>query len=155
MAPLHVASHQFPFHIIITRETITRYISSQGKPEVAVSLCCEAIQELEGETGRNNPDLASLLNILAIIHQEQGHFEESIHIFRETLEIRETVLGLKHPVVASTLNNLSVLHGKCGNFRTAESFCQRALWIRKEVSWNELSSESLVSSQCVLTVGRS
>ena len=110
---------------------------------MAIPSCRKAIQELEGETGRNNPDLASLLNILAIIYQEQGHFEESICILRETLEIRETVLGLEHPVVASTLNNLSVLHGKCGNFKTAEHLCQRALEIRKEVSWNELSSQSL------------
>ncbi len=92
--------------------------------------------------GRNNPDLASLLNILAIIYQEQGHFEESIRIFQEMLEIRETVLGLKHPVVASTLNNLSVLHGNCGDFKTAESLCQRALEIRKEVSWKEIFSQS-------------
>ena len=109
---------------------------------MAIPPCKKAIQELERETGRNNPDLASLLNILAIIYREQGRFEESIRILQETLEIRETVLGLKHPVVASTLNNLSVLHGKCGNFKTAEPLCQSALEIRKEVSWKEIFCQS-------------
>ena len=91
------------------------------------------MQELERITGRNNPDLASLLYILAVIYREQGRFEVSIHILREMLEIRVTVFGLKHLVVASTLNNLSVLYWKRGDFETAKTFCQRALEIRQEV----------------------
>ena len=85
------------------------------------------------KTGRNNPDLASLLSILAVIYQEQGRLKDSVDLLQETLEIREKVLGSKHPLVASTLNHLSVLYGQCGDFDTAEPFCQRALEIRKEV----------------------
>ena len=101
---------------------------------MAIPLCRKAIQELEQKTGRNNPDLAVLLNILAVIYREQGRFKEAIRVLRETLEIRENVFGMKHPSVAATLNNLSVLHGKCGDYKTAEPFCQRALEIRLEVS---------------------
>jgi tetratricopeptide (TPR) repeat protein len=92
------------------------------------------VQELEQKVGRNNPDLAILLNILAVIYREQGRFKEAIRVLQETLEIRESVFGTTHAIVASTLNNLSVLHGKCGDFKTAEPFCQRALKIRQAVS---------------------
>lgn len=92
------------------------------------------MQELEQKAGRNNPDLATLLNILAVIYREQGRFKEAIRVLQETLEIRENVFGPTHAAVASTLNNLSVLHGKCGDFKTAEPFCQRALEIRQTVS---------------------
>ena len=44
------------FMLRVTRH----YVFSQGKPEVAIPTCHKAIQELEKETGRNNPDLASL-----------------------------------------------------------------------------------------------
>lgn len=101
---------------------------------MAIPLCRKAVQELEQRTGRNNPDLATLLNILAVIYREQGRFKEAIRVLQETLEIRENVFGPAHAAVASTLNNLSVLHGKCGDFKTAEPFCQRALEIRQEVS---------------------
>ena len=110
---------------------------------MAIPLCRKAIQELEQKTGRNNPDLATLLNILAVIYREQGRFKESIRVLQETLEIRENVFGPVHASVASTLNNISVLHGKCGDFKTAEPFCQRALEIRQAVS---VSIGSLLSS---------
>ena len=91
------------------------------------------MQELERKRGRYNPDMAFLLNLLAIIYQEQGRFEESIGFLRETLEIREMVFGLKHSVVASTLNKISVLYGKCGDFEIAEPISRRALEIKQEV----------------------
>lgn len=103
---------------------------------MAIPLCRKAVQELELKSGRDNPDLATLLNILAVIYREQGRFKEAIRVLLETLEIREHVFGTTHAAVASTLNNLSVLHGKCGDFKTAEPFCQRALEIRQAVSEN-------------------
>ena len=112
---------------------------------MAIPLCRKAVQELEQKSGRNSPDLATLLNILAVIYREQGRFKEAIRVLQETLEIRETVFGTTHAIVASTLNNLSVLHGKCGDFKTAEPFCQRALEIRQAVS-------VAYNSCCVLSV---
>ncbi len=100
---------------------------------MAVPLCRKAIHDLEQRAGRTHPDLASLLNLLAVIYREQGRLKESIKVLRETLEIREAVFGTNHSAVASTLNNLAVLYSKCGDYRTAEPFCQRALEIRQEV----------------------
>ena len=91
------------------------------------------MQELEQKTGRNNPDLASLLNILVVIYREQGRYKEATRVLMEVLEIRENVFGVKHPIVAATLNNMSVLYGKNGEYRIAEPFCRRALEIRQEV----------------------
>ena len=76
-----------------------------------------------------------MLNILAVIHREQGKLKEATKVLHETLEIRERVLGPHHQAVASTLNNLSVLYGKCGDYKTAEPFCRKALEIRQKVSF--------------------
>ena len=43
----------------------------QGRPHVAVPLCKKAVQELEQKKGRNNPDVASMLNILAVIYRSE------------------------------------------------------------------------------------
>ncbi len=49
---------------------IARYVPNhQGRPHVAVPLCKKAIQELEQKKGRDNPDVAAMLNILAVIYR--------------------------------------------------------------------------------------
>ena len=96
-------------------------------------MCKKAVQELELKKGRDNPDLAAMLNVLAVIYREQGKLKEATKVLQETLDIREKVFGVQHPAVASTLNNLSVLYGKCGDFKTAEPFCRKALEIRQKV----------------------
>ncbi len=100
---------------------------------MAVPLCKKAIQELEKKKGRDNPDLAAMLNVLAVIYREQGKLQEATKVLQETLEIKERVFGIEHLTVASTLHNLSALHGKCGDFKTAEPYCRKALEIRQKV----------------------
>ncbi len=100
---------------------------------MAVPLCKKAIKELEAKRGRDNPDLAAMLNVLAVIYRDQGKLQEATKVLQETLDIRERVFGMEHAAVASTLNNLSVLHGKCGDFKTAEPYCRKALEIRQKV----------------------
>ena len=53
-----------------TQQDLSRtHTHTQGKPDIAVPLCKKAIIELEQKKGRDNPDLASMLNILAVIHR--------------------------------------------------------------------------------------
>ena len=102
---------------------------------MAIPLCKKAVKELEQKKGRDNPDLAAMLNILAVIYREQGKLQDATKTLHETLEIRERVFGVNHAAVASTLNNLSVLYGKSGDFRSAEPYCRKALEIRQKVSY--------------------
>ena len=42
---------------------------SQGKPEIAVPFCKKAVHELKQRKGSEDPDVAAMLNILAVIYR--------------------------------------------------------------------------------------
>ncbi|UJR36261.1 hypothetical protein I4U23_028991 [Adineta vaga] len=106
--------------------------ASQGRYEVAVPLCRQALEDLEKTSGHQHPDVATMLNILALVYRDQANYTEAIKLLNEALAIRESTLGSDHPVVAATLNNLAVLYGKRNKFKDAEVLCKRALEIREK-----------------------
>ncbi|VDP63745.1 unnamed protein product [Schistosoma mattheei] len=107
--------------------------TSQGKHDVAASLCLQAIRDLEGSGGRDQAEVAALLNILALVYRDQGKYKDASDILKEVINIREKLLGPNHVLVAAALNNLAVLHAKAGRFTEAEPLCRRALSIREKV----------------------
>ncbi|KAK5853747.1 hypothetical protein PBY51_014878 [Eleginops maclovinus] len=112
--------------------TNTTY-ASQGRYEVAVPLCKQALEDLEKTSGHDHPDVATMLNILALVYRDQNKYKEAAHLLNDALSIREKTLGKDHPAVAATLNNLAVLYGKRGKYKEAEPLCKRALEIREKV----------------------
>jgi len=52
-----------------TLHTLVIQYASQGRYEVAVPLCKQAIEDLEKSTGREHPDVATMLNILALVYR--------------------------------------------------------------------------------------
>lgn len=58
-----------------------------------------------------DPDVATMLNILALVYRDQSKFKEAGVLLNDALAIREKTLGSDHPAVAATLNNLAVLYG--------------------------------------------
>ncbi|CAH8630497.1 unnamed protein product [Heterobilharzia americana] len=114
------------YHIVI------RY-TSQGKHDVAASLCLQTIRDLEEAGGRDQAEVAALLNILALVYRDQGKIKDASDILKEVVSIREKVFGSNHVLVAAALNNLAVLHAKVGRFIEAEPLCRRALSIRENV----------------------
>ena len=59
-----------------------------------------------------DPDVATMLNILALVYRDQSKFKEASALLNDALAIREKTLGPDHPAVAATLNNLAVLYGR-------------------------------------------
>ena len=45
------------------------YTVPQGKPEIAVPFCKKAVLELKQKKGSEDPDVAAMLNILAVIYR--------------------------------------------------------------------------------------
>jgi kinesin light chain len=90
-----------------------------GRYEVAVPLCRQALEDLEKTHGHMHPDVATMLNILALVYRDQNKFKEALQLLSEALTIREKTLGLDHPAVAATLNNLAVLYGKKNRYKEA------------------------------------
>jgi kinesin light chain len=58
-----------------------------------------------------DPDVATMLNILALVYRDQSKYKEASILLNDALVIRENTLGHDHPAVAATLNNLAVLYG--------------------------------------------
>uniref|UniRef100_A0A3B5K787 Kinesin light chain n=1 Tax=Takifugu rubripes TaxID=31033 RepID=A0A3B5K787_TAKRU len=106
---------------------------AQPSGEVAVPLCKQALEDLEKTSGHDHPDVATMLNILALVYRDQNKYKEAAHLLNDALAIREKTLGKDHPAVAATLNNLAVLYGKRGKYKEAEPLCKRALEIREKV----------------------
>ncbi|XP_060685212.1 kinesin light chain 1 isoform X2 [Hemiscyllium ocellatum] len=124
--------YEIPARLRTLHNLVIQY-ASQGRYEVAVPLCKQALEDLEKTSGHDHPDVATMLNILALVYRDQNKYKEAANLLHDALAIREKTLGKDHPAVAATLNNLAVLHGKRGKYREAEPMCKRALEIREKV----------------------
>ncbi|XP_068922086.1 kinesin light chain 4 [Petaurus breviceps papuanus] len=124
--------YEIPARLRTLHNLVIQY-AAQGRYEVAVPLCKQALEDLERTSGRGHPDVATMLNILALVYRDQNKYKEAAHLLNDALSIRESTLGQDHPAVAATLNNLAVLYGKRGKYKEAEPLCQRALEIREKV----------------------
>ena len=141
--------YEIPARLKTLHNLVIQY-ASQGRYEVAVPLCRQALEDLEKTSGHQrmsinscfsslfifclieDPDVATMLNILALVYRDQSKFKEASALLNDALAIREKTLGSDHPAVAATLNNLAVLYGKRNKFKEAEPLCKRALEIREK-----------------------
>ncbi|XP_046743069.1 kinesin light chain isoform X4 [Diprion similis] len=130
------AGYEIPARLRTLHNLVIQY-ASQGRYEVAVPLCKQALEDLEKTSGHDHPDVATMLNILALVYRDQNKFKEAANLLNDALAIREKTLGENHPAVAATLNNLAVLYGKRGKYKEAEPLCKRALEIREKVLGRE------------------
>uniref|UniRef100_A0A8C2KSY0 Kinesin light chain n=2 Tax=Cyprinus carpio TaxID=7962 RepID=A0A8C2KSY0_CYPCA len=124
--------YEIPARLRTLHNLVIQY-ASQGRYEVAVPLCKQALEDLEKSSGHSHPDVATMLNILALVYRDQNKYKEAASLLNDALAIREKTLGMDHPAVAATLNNLAVLYGKRGKYKEAEPLCKRALEIREKV----------------------
>lgn len=124
--------YEIPVRLRTLHNLVIQY-ASQGRYEVAVPLCKQALDDLEKSSGPDHPDVATMLNILALVYRDQGKYKDAANLLNDALQIREKSLGCDHPAVAATLNNLAVLYGKRGKYQEAEPLCKRALIIREKV----------------------
>ncbi|XP_035010546.1 kinesin light chain 3 isoform X2 [Hippoglossus stenolepis] len=123
--------YEIPARLRTLHNLVIQY-ASQGRYEVAVPLCKQALEDLEKSSGHTHPDVATMLNILALVYRDQNKYKEAASLLNDALAIREKTLGMDHPAVAATLNNLAVLYGKRGKYKEAEPLCKRALEIREK-----------------------
>ncbi|XP_071795419.1 kinesin light chain-like isoform X4 [Asterias amurensis] len=124
--------YEIPARLRTLHNLVIQY-ASQGRYEVAVPLCKQALEDLEKTSGHDHPDVATMLNILALVYRDQNKYKEAGNLLHDALAIREKTLGPDHPAVAATLNNLAVLYGKRAKYKEAEPLCKRALEIREKV----------------------
>ncbi len=76
--------------------------------------------------------MATSLNNLALLLNNQGQYAAAEPLYRRSLAISEKALGPDHPDVALSLNNLAVLLGDQGQYAAAEPLNRRSLAIREK-----------------------
>ncbi|CAB1347739.1 unnamed protein product [Coregonus sp. 'balchen'] len=110
--------YEIPARLRTLHNLVIQY-ASQGRYEVAVPLCKQALEDLEKSSGHSHPDVATMLNILALVYRDQNKYKEAANLLNDALAIREKTLGIDHPAR--------------GKYKEAEPLCKRALEIREKV----------------------
>lgn len=64
------AGYEIPARLRTLHNLVIQY-ASQGRYEVAVPLCKQALEDLEKTSGHDHPDVATMLNILALVYRDQ------------------------------------------------------------------------------------
>lgn len=105
---------------------------AQGDLGRAEKLCARAIRIFQKAEGKNSPDAANLLNVLAAIRDERGSYSRALAASRRALKILDT-LGANFEgddaaqVRLETLARLGNLHRHLAHYVAAEKFLKRAL----------------------------
>uniref|UniRef100_A0A4W5PRH0 Kinesin light chain n=1 Tax=Hucho hucho TaxID=62062 RepID=A0A4W5PRH0_9TELE len=128
--------YEIPARLRTLHNLVIQY-ASQGRYEVAVPLCKQALEDLEKTSGHNHPDVATMrgsgvgvvgIGCKSIINK----YKEAANLLNDALAIREKTLGRDHPDhpdVAKQLNNLALLCQNQGKYEEVEYYYQRALEI--------------------------
>ncbi|XP_028252306.1 kinesin light chain 1 isoform X2 [Parambassis ranga] len=88
--------YEIPARLRTLHNLVIQY-ASQGRYEVAVPLCKQALEDLEKTSGHDHPDVATMLNILALVYRDQNKYKEAANLLNDALAIREKTLGRDHP----------------------------------------------------------
>ncbi|KAL8611109.1 hypothetical protein ACOMHN_064399 [Nucella lapillus] len=96
MASAASGGYEIPARLRTLHNLVIQY-ASQGRYEVAVPLCKQALEDLEKTSGHDHPDVATMLNILALVYRDQGKYKEAGNLLHDALVIREKTLGRSHP----------------------------------------------------------
>lgn len=63
-----ISNYEIPARLRTLHNLVIQY-ASEGRYEVAVPLCKQALEDLEKASGRDHPDVATMLNILALVYR--------------------------------------------------------------------------------------
>ena len=104
----------------------TRFVGTTPNPTVsspyeadAESLYKRALAIFEKALGLGHPSVASALNNLASLYNEEARYADTEPLYKRALAIREKALGPDHPDVAQSLNNLAGLYRNQGRYAEA------------------------------------
>ncbi len=103
----------------------------QGRYAQAEKSWLAALEQAK-EFGDDNFLLATSLNNLAGLYQDQGRYAEAEPLFQRSLAIAEKALGPEHPDVATSLENYAFLLREMGRDTEAEKLEERARAIRAQ-----------------------
>jgi tetratricopeptide (TPR) repeat protein len=86
---------------------------------------------VEYEQEQQDIQLATLMNTLGFLLQEEGNFHNAKFYFESSKKIRELRLKENHPEIATSLNNLAYLLLQMGDIEQGIIYCEKAINIRR------------------------
>ncbi len=75
-----------------------------------LSRATETLSISENSTREEREEMAAILNVLSLSHQEQGDYQSALKYRNEEMAISRMVGGINHPDYATSLESLSDLH---------------------------------------------
>ena len=105
------------------------YLHSHSSYDEAESLFQRSLEIAEKALGGDHPEIATILDNLALLNLDQGRCEEAEPLYQRSLEIHEKG---DHPYIASTLGNLAEVYRAQGRDAEAAKLTARAESIRKK-----------------------
>ncbi len=109
-----------------------RFLKLRSVLAEARPLAESALTMAEDDLGPEHPLVATSLNDLAQILQDEGSYVEAKPLLERALAIREKQLGLEHPDVADVIGGLGYNFGQLGLYSEAKPLMERALAIREK-----------------------
>jgi hypothetical protein len=79
--------------------------------------------------GEDHPSYVTVLNNLAVLQEERGHFDAACEMYSRALQPVMKHYGMNHPHVAAILNNIAVVKRKQGKLEEADPCQHQALTI--------------------------
>jgi tetratricopeptide (TPR) repeat protein len=113
----HVEGHQIEVAATSTMNQYGLWLVYRTQYPEAEPILERALSIRERALGPEHPEVATSLNELARLYQNQGRYAEAESPLERALSIRERALGPEHPEVATSLNELA----RCVVWRIASS----------------------------------
>jgi tetratricopeptide (TPR) repeat protein len=83
------------------------------------------------ELGPDHAEVATDLNNLGLLYDDQSQHSEAERLLKQALAIRERVLGMEHPYFGQSLSNLAMHYYRQGRYAEAIPLCKQGLAIRE------------------------
>jgi CHAT domain-containing protein/Tfp pilus assembly protein PilF len=115
---------------VLNQQVVELY--QQGKYREAIPIA-ETLLAIEKQAlGPDDPDVATVLNDLALLYKATGAYREAESRYQQALQIYQKALGSQHPYTVTGLNNLAALYQTMGAYDKAEPLLVQALQIRQK-----------------------
>ena len=106
--------------------------SQENHYERAVEQCQKALGLREKLFGRESPEVAEVINVLAHVYRRSDRLAQAIELYNQALRIETQQLGNLHPNLVSTLRGLGIVARDQLRYEESLSYFQRALSIQEK-----------------------
>lgn len=107
--------------------------SNQGNNEVALNRAKTALNLLYADGDHDSRDVAMSLNLLALLHNKMGQYDEALPLQQRHLNLVEKIHGAEGSEVALSLNSLAWTYNQLARYDDAISQYERVLKIKEKI----------------------